>query len=136
MDDILQWFSLKSIPGIGNHLFKRLIERFGSERNPRIRLWIMRLAGKIGGSEFSSFLVEQVREGDPMLRSEAVRSLLRARFQAKGGDELKILRKAVRTYFEHGAWLKVRLDELEPAPGFSAPVFPRASRFSMVDGPE
>ena len=30
MDDILQWFSLKSVPGIGNHLFKRLIERFES----------------------------------------------------------------------------------------------------------
>jgi DNA processing protein len=30
MDDILQWFSLKSVPGIGNHLFKRLIKRFES----------------------------------------------------------------------------------------------------------
>ncbi len=33
MDDILPWFHLKSVPGIGNHLFKRLIERFESPQN-------------------------------------------------------------------------------------------------------
>lgn len=27
---LLPWFRLKSVPGIGNHLFKRLIDRFGS----------------------------------------------------------------------------------------------------------
>ncbi|MGW8187485.1 MAG: hypothetical protein ACWGNK_09460 [Desulfobacterales bacterium] len=27
------WFLLKSVPGIGNHLFKRLIDRFGSPEN-------------------------------------------------------------------------------------------------------
>ncbi|MFZ1200701.1 MAG: DNA-processing protein DprA, partial [Desulfobacterales bacterium] len=27
------WFRLKSVPGIGNHLFKRLIERFGGPEN-------------------------------------------------------------------------------------------------------
>ncbi|MGA8241107.1 MAG: hypothetical protein WB818_11065, partial [Desulfobacterales bacterium] len=26
---LLPWFLLKSVPGIGNHLFKRLIDRFG-----------------------------------------------------------------------------------------------------------
>ena len=30
MEDILQWLSLKSVHGIGNHLFKRLIQRFES----------------------------------------------------------------------------------------------------------
>ena len=30
MDEILPWFALKSVNGIGNHLFKRLISRFGS----------------------------------------------------------------------------------------------------------
>jgi DNA processing protein len=30
VDELLPWFDLKSIPGVGNHLFKRLIERFGS----------------------------------------------------------------------------------------------------------
>lgn len=30
MERLLPWFSLKSVPGIGNHLFKRLIERFDS----------------------------------------------------------------------------------------------------------
>ncbi|MFC1829581.1 DNA-processing protein DprA [Thermodesulfobacteriota bacterium] len=30
MEDILPWFALKSVPGVGNHLFKRLIERFRS----------------------------------------------------------------------------------------------------------
>jgi DNA processing protein len=30
VEKILPWFHLKSVPGIGNHLFKRLIERFGS----------------------------------------------------------------------------------------------------------
>jgi DNA processing protein len=30
METILPWFHLKSVPGIGNHLFKRLIDRFGS----------------------------------------------------------------------------------------------------------
>ena len=28
MDKLLSWFCLKSVPGIGNHLFKRLISRF------------------------------------------------------------------------------------------------------------
>ncbi len=28
-DSLLSWFHLKSVPGIGNHLFKRLIDRFG-----------------------------------------------------------------------------------------------------------
>jgi DNA processing protein len=28
--DLLPWFELKAVPGVGNHLFKRLIERFGS----------------------------------------------------------------------------------------------------------
>lgn len=28
-DPLLPWFHLKSVPGIGNHLFKRLIDRFG-----------------------------------------------------------------------------------------------------------
>ena len=28
MDKLLAWFRLKSVPGIGNHLFKRLINRF------------------------------------------------------------------------------------------------------------
>ena len=28
MDKLLPWFCLKSVPGIGNHLFKRLIDRF------------------------------------------------------------------------------------------------------------
>lgn len=28
MENILPWFVLKSVPGIGNHLFKRLIDRF------------------------------------------------------------------------------------------------------------
>ncbi len=30
MNDIQAWFALKSVPGIGNHLFKRLIDRFQS----------------------------------------------------------------------------------------------------------
>jgi len=30
MDNLLPWFKLKSVPGIGNHLFKRLIDRYGS----------------------------------------------------------------------------------------------------------
>ena len=30
MENILPWFMLKSVPGIGNHLFKRLIDRFNS----------------------------------------------------------------------------------------------------------
>ena len=30
MEDLRPWFRLKSVPGVGNHLFKRLIERFGS----------------------------------------------------------------------------------------------------------
>ena len=30
VDELLPWFELKSVPGVGNHLFKRLIERFGS----------------------------------------------------------------------------------------------------------
>jgi DNA processing protein len=30
MDEIRPWFFLKSVPGIGNHLFKRLLDRFGS----------------------------------------------------------------------------------------------------------
>jgi DNA processing protein len=30
MEALEPWFRLKSVPGIGNHLFKRLIERFGS----------------------------------------------------------------------------------------------------------
>jgi DNA processing protein len=32
VDEILGWFQLKSVPGVGNHLFKRLVERFGSPR--------------------------------------------------------------------------------------------------------
>lgn len=30
MDKLLPWFGLKGVPGIGNHLFKRLINRFNS----------------------------------------------------------------------------------------------------------
>ncbi|TFG38657.1 MAG: hypothetical protein E4H48_10245, partial [Syntrophobacterales bacterium] len=30
LDDILSWFQLKSVSGVGNLLFKRLIERFGT----------------------------------------------------------------------------------------------------------
>ena len=30
MENLLPWLCLKNVPGIGNHLFKRLIERFGS----------------------------------------------------------------------------------------------------------
>lgn len=30
MEEMLAWFHLKSVPGVGNHLFKRLIDRFGS----------------------------------------------------------------------------------------------------------
>lgn len=30
MEKLLPWFTLKSISGVGNHLFKRLIKRFGS----------------------------------------------------------------------------------------------------------
>ncbi len=30
MESLLSWFALKSVPGIGNHLFKRLVERFES----------------------------------------------------------------------------------------------------------
>jgi DNA processing protein len=30
VENILPWLHLKSVPGIGNHLFKRLIERFGT----------------------------------------------------------------------------------------------------------
>jgi DNA processing protein len=30
VDDTLSWFQLKSVPGVGNLLFKRLIERFGT----------------------------------------------------------------------------------------------------------
>jgi DNA processing protein len=30
MEELLPWLSLKSVPGIGNHLFKRLIDRFKS----------------------------------------------------------------------------------------------------------
>ena len=33
MENILPWFVLKSIPGIGNHLFKRLINCFNSPEN-------------------------------------------------------------------------------------------------------
>jgi DNA processing protein len=33
VENILPWFILKSVPGIGNHLFKRLIERFNSPEN-------------------------------------------------------------------------------------------------------
>ncbi len=30
MEDILSWFALKNVPGVGNYLFKRLIDRFKS----------------------------------------------------------------------------------------------------------
>jgi DNA processing protein len=30
MDDLFPWFSLKSVPGIGNHLFKRLLNTFST----------------------------------------------------------------------------------------------------------
>jgi DNA processing protein len=30
MEKILPWFVLKSVPGVGNHLFRRMINRFGS----------------------------------------------------------------------------------------------------------
>ena len=30
LDDILSWFQLKSVPGVGNLLFKRLVDRFGT----------------------------------------------------------------------------------------------------------
>jgi DNA processing protein len=30
MDKLLPWFYLKSVPGIGNHLYKRLVDRFSS----------------------------------------------------------------------------------------------------------
>jgi DNA processing protein len=30
VEEILRWFQLKSVPGVGSHLFKRLIDRFGS----------------------------------------------------------------------------------------------------------
>ncbi|MBU0986867.1 MAG: DNA-processing protein DprA [Proteobacteria bacterium] len=30
MENLVSWFKLKSVPGIGNHLFKRLIDRFDS----------------------------------------------------------------------------------------------------------
>lgn len=30
MEDILPWFALKSVPGVGNHLFKRLVDSFTS----------------------------------------------------------------------------------------------------------
>jgi len=33
MESLLPWFLLKSIPGIGNHTFKQLIERFTSPKN-------------------------------------------------------------------------------------------------------
>lgn len=33
MENILPWFVLKSVPGIGNHLFKRLIDCFNSPEN-------------------------------------------------------------------------------------------------------
>jgi len=33
VENILPWFVLKSVPGIGNHLFKRLIDRFNSPEN-------------------------------------------------------------------------------------------------------
>jgi len=33
VENILSWFVLKSVPGIGNHLFKRLIECFNSPEN-------------------------------------------------------------------------------------------------------
>lgn len=33
MENILPWFVLKSVPGIGNHLFKRLIDFFNSPEN-------------------------------------------------------------------------------------------------------
>ena len=28
MEKILPWFHLKSVPGVGNHLFKRLVDHF------------------------------------------------------------------------------------------------------------
>ncbi|MBW2681312.1 MAG: DNA-protecting protein DprA, partial [Deltaproteobacteria bacterium] len=33
MENILPWFALKNVPGIGNHLFKRLIACFNSPEN-------------------------------------------------------------------------------------------------------
>lgn len=33
MDRLLPWFILKSVPGVGNHIFKLLIDRFGSPEN-------------------------------------------------------------------------------------------------------
>ncbi|RPJ76277.1 MAG: DNA-protecting protein DprA [Desulfobacteraceae bacterium] len=40
MEEILRWFQLKSVPGVGNLLCKRLIERFGS---PQAALEAMRV---------------------------------------------------------------------------------------------
>lgn len=33
MEKLLPWFALKSVPGIGNHLYKRLIERFDAPQS-------------------------------------------------------------------------------------------------------
>jgi len=33
MDKLLPWLHLKSIPGVGNHIYRRLIDRFGSPEN-------------------------------------------------------------------------------------------------------
>jgi DNA processing protein len=78
--DLLPWFELKSVPGVGNHLFKRLIERFGSPE-AALRAPAAELAHVEGISR---------RTADAM-RSHRATDAGKAEIEAAGRDGIRIV---------------------------------------------
>jgi DNA processing protein len=55
MDNIEAWFALKNVPGVGNFLFKRLMDRFGDpkrvfEAEPASLMMVEGVSGRIAGA--------------------------------------------------------------------------------------
>ncbi|RJP89678.1 MAG: DNA-protecting protein DprA [Desulfobacteraceae bacterium] len=71
MDNVQSWFALKNVPGVGNYLFKRLIDRFGEPPNvfqaePSELMTVEGVSGRIAGA------IKQYRLTDSVKREMAL----------------------------------------------------------------
>ena len=78
MDNVQPWFALKSVPGVGNLLFKRLIDRFGDPQNvfqaePCDLATVEGISGRIAGA------IKRYRPTDAVKREMALATQLKCR---------------------------------------------------------
>lgn len=108
----LRTAAFHAITTLSEEIAPALIERYRTETSQGVRIWIIRLAERIGGTEMTQFLLARVQDEEPFYRYEAVDALNLCGFNAVK-EERTLFEDAIRQEVSNGAWIRAKSESLD-----------------------